>query len=110
MREVLEGELQVKVRWLEPNSSNTAENAKNSSEILAKSGVTTVVLVTDATHMPRAQLMFEKNGITVLPAPTGFTNDSPGFDPYLYLPSAGALAQSSAAIKEWVGLSLARTY
>ncbi|MCX7178635.1 MAG: YdcF family protein [Proteobacteria bacterium] len=108
MRKVLEEEFHVKVRWLEPNSSNTAENAKNSSAILSKSGITTIALVTDAIHMPRAKLVFEKNGITVMPAPIGFTTDSPGFDPYLFLPSASALAQSSAAIREWLGLSLAR--
>lgn len=106
MRDVLEGEFQVAVRWLEPNSRNTAENARNSSEILAKDGVSAIALVTDAIHMPRAKLWFEKNGVTVVPAPTGFVTGSVGI--LSFLPSGGALERSSYAIKEWVGLLLAR--
>lgn len=110
MRDVLEGEFHVTARWLEKNSVNTAENAQYSSEILAKSGISTIALVTDAIHMPRAKLMFEKNGFTVMPAPTGFAADSPGFDPYLFLPSAGALGSSAYVIHEWLGLLLARIH
>jgi len=107
MREVLEKEFQVEVRWQEPRSYSTAENAQYSSEILAKSGVSTVALVTDAIHMPRAKLVFEKAGMTVLPAPTGFATDSPGFA--LNLPSAIALDRSAYAIREWLALSLERS-
>lgn len=106
MREVLETEFHVPVRWEEGRSHNTAENAQYSGEILAKSGVTTVVLVTDATHMPRAKLVFERAGVTVLPAPTGFATESRGFA--LYLSSANALDSSAYAIREWLALSLVR--
>lgn len=106
MREVLEQEFKVAVRWQEARSHTTAENAEYSREILAQSGVSTVVLVTDAIHMPRAKLLFERTGITVLPAPTGFATDSPGFA--LNLPSASALDRSAYAIREWLALSLVR--
>ena len=106
MREVLEKELQVAVRWQEARSHSTAENAKYSTEMLAKSDVSTVILVTDAIHMPRAKLEFERTGMTVLPAPTGFATDSPegGID----LPSAYALERSAYAIREWLALSIVR--
>ena len=106
MREVLEQELNVAVRWQEARSHTTAENAEYSREILAQSGVSTVVLVTDANHMPRAKMMFEGTGIVVLPAPTGFATNSPGLG--LNLPSASALDRSSYAIREWLAFSLAR--
>lgn len=108
MREVLEGEYQVNVRWLEPDSNNTAENARNSSAILAKAGVSTIVLVTDAVHLPRAKLSFENNGIAVLPAPTGFAGKATGFESFL--PSAGALERSSYALRERLALTLARLF
>ena len=106
MRDVLEKEFQVAVRWQEARSHNTAENARYSQEILARTAVSIVALVTDATHMPRAKLLFEKAGLIVLPAPTGFATDSPGFD--LFWPSASALAGSAYAIREWLALSLGR--
>lgn len=106
MREVLEKEFQVPVRWQEARSHSTAENAQYSGEILAKSGVSTVVLVTDAIHMPRAKLLFERAGMTVLPAPTAFATGFPGVA--LNLPSANALDRSTYAIREWLALSLVR--
>jgi len=110
IREVFEEDFHVAVRWLETNSRNTVENAKYSSEILGKSGISTIVLVTDAIHMPRAKLLFEKNGIVVLPAPTGFATSSSEFDTFLILPSASALAQSTYAITEWLALSYVRIH
>lgn len=106
MREVLENEFQVVVRWQEARSHSTAENAQYSGEILAESDVSKIALVTDAIHMPRAKLAFEGAGMTVLPAPTGFSTDSPGLG--LNLPSASALNQSAYAIREWLAWSLAR--
>lgn len=106
MREVLEREFHVAVRWQDALSHSTAENAQYSREILAKSAVSSVILVTDAIHMPRAKLVFEKVGMTVLPAPTGFATDSPGF--VLNLPSASALDSSAYAIREWIALSVVR--
>ncbi|MFA6313078.1 MAG: YdcF family protein [Sterolibacterium sp.] len=106
MREVLEKEFQVAVRWQEARSHTTAENAEYSLEVLAKSDVKTVVLVTDATHMPRATLLFERVGMIVLPAPTGFATDSPGGG--IDLPSANALERSAYAIREWLALSVVR--
>ena len=66
MRDVLEQEFHVPVQWLETSSRVTGENAALSMAMLAKSGITSVALVTDAVHMPRAKLEFERVGLTDL--------------------------------------------
>ena len=77
MREVLEREFGVKVRWSEAASRDTAENASMSAPLLKANGITRVALVTHASHMPRAAELFRREGIEVLPAPTGFRTPSP---------------------------------
>jgi uncharacterized SAM-binding protein YcdF (DUF218 family) len=46
----------------------TGEEARAVRELVGESPV---VLVTSATHMPRAVRLFEREGVTVIPAPTG---------------------------------------
>ncbi len=77
MREVLEKEFGVKVRWTETASRDTAENAALSAPLLKANGVSRIALVTHASHMPRSAELFRREGIEVLPAPTGFRTASP---------------------------------
>ncbi|MBN8633607.1 MAG: YdcF family protein [Rhodobacterales bacterium] len=77
MREVLEREFGVKVRWTETASRDTAENASMSAPLLKGAGITRIALVTHASHMPRSAELFRREGIEVLPAPTGFRTASP---------------------------------
>jgi hypothetical protein len=77
MREVLEREFGVKVRWSETASRDTAENAALSAPLLKANGITRIALVTHASHMPRSAELFRREGIEVLPAPTGFRTSSP---------------------------------
>lgn len=58
--------------WMEPRSGNTWQNAANSSEVLDAMGVGTILLVTDALHMERALASFQAQGLTVIPAATGY--------------------------------------
>ena len=102
MKRALEGLFNVPVRWLETKAMDTGENARFSWEILSKQGVTTIALVTHATHMPRAQRAFEQVGFTVVPAPTGFP-DPPVVDLMAFIPQANGLGLSNLALKEWVG-------
>ena len=56
--------------------------------------------------MPRAAYVFEKQGFTVVKAPTAFATsggDTPEFSILQLLPSAGALSASYYAIHEYVG-------
>jgi uncharacterized SAM-binding protein YcdF (DUF218 family) len=106
MKAVLEKEFAVKVRWVESASLDTIENAKFSAPILKNNGIQRIVLVSHAWHLPRAVAAFERQGFTVIPAPTGFTRDSPSLLENL-LPSAFALEKSRTALNEWLGRLLA---
>ena len=100
--------------WQQPNSQNTYEDALYSAEILAENEISEVILVTSAMHMPRSKALFEKQGITVIPAPTDFTiteqNWSSAFNPYLgefvihLMPNASALNLTTNVLKEYIGM------
>ena len=93
----------IRPKWLETQSMNTAENAMNSSALLKREGVTRVILVTHAWHMPRARASFIANGVSVLPAPTGFYRPNRMIGISQFVPSVTALHMSSYAIHEIVG-------
>lgn len=77
MREALERDFGVKVRWVEGASRDTAENARLSAPILKAAGVARIALVSHGWHLPRAIPLFEKQGLEVIPAPTAFSTGSP---------------------------------
>ncbi len=103
MAAVLKNEFKLKVRWQEPNSRNTAENAAYTHKILTKHGVQRIILVTHALHMRRAVEQFELHGFSVMPAPTGFLSLQGSLSLLSFLPSATALARSSLVIHEIMG-------
>ena len=99
MRQSLEQEFGVPVRWIEPESRNTHENAVRSAEILRAEGIRQVVLVAHEFDMERARAEFAKEGIATVAAPTGIV--SPGGRTWIdYVPSLGALSQSYYALYE----------
>lgn len=103
MREALENEYGVPVRWAEDRSRNTHENARFSAQLLKADGVRTVVLVAHAVDMPRARAEFADAGIATVPAPTGLaTPDDIGWMDFV--PSAGALQASYDAIYEGLAI------
>lgn len=85
---------------------NTAEEAQAVTAVLRARQVTTprVLLVTSASHMPRARQLFERAGLRVTPFPVDFFHSGDGavrmFD---LLPSAGALLQTQTAMREMYG-------
>ena len=101
MRELLEGEFGVAVRWFDERARTTAGNAREAAALLGAAGVTRIVLVTSAFHMPRAQRVFERAGLQVLAAPTGYFgwNDEPFVWTDL-VPSGDALRVSYIALRE----------
>lgn len=109
MREVLEKEFGVKVRWTETASRDTGENAAMTAPILKANGINRIALVTHASHMPRAAELFRREGIEVLEAPTGFRKPSPSvIEDYLPRnprPARDALHEHLARffnrLKEW---------
>ncbi|MDD2367782.1 MAG: ElyC/SanA/YdcF family protein [Sulfuricurvum sp.] len=65
-------------------------------------GITPVILVTSASHMPRANALFHKAGINTIPAPTDFLVKKE--EDLFQLPSAGGLMRSERAFHEYLGL------
>jgi len=94
---------------LESASRTTRENAVNSAAILKANGWRRVLLVTSAAHMPRALAVFRLAGIDAIPAVTDIRVTHGGslgvFD---LLPDADALARTTEATKEWIGLIVYR--
>ncbi len=72
MKHALENDFGVPVMWTEDNSADTYENAARSAAILKPAGITRVLLVTHAAHMPRSVAVFTAAGLIVVPAPTAF--------------------------------------
>lgn len=96
------------VFWLEKGSRTTAENARNSYNILVKEKKTTVFLVTSSMHMLRAKWSFEQVGFEVVAAPTHFIDHKP-LNLNSFMPNAGSLRLSSEVLHEWLGFLVYRT-
>ena len=104
MHDALENDFGIAPRWIERASRNTRENAAFSAVHLEAAGVTRIVLVTHAVHMPRAAAEFETHGFEVIRAPTGwFGNREPSDDLPSLLPSANSAFAGWLATHEWLG-------
>jgi uncharacterized SAM-binding protein YcdF (DUF218 family) len=94
---------------IEGQSRNTYENAQRSKPIWDAYSFHSGLLVTSASHMPRALAVFRHAGFSVEPAPADFhTEPIRESGPLVLLPNAGALAASSLALTEWLGLLVYR--
>ncbi|MDK9703854.1 MAG: YdcF family protein [Sulfuritalea sp.] len=100
MRETLEQDFGVKVRWVEAASRDTAENASLSAPMLKAAGISRIALISHGWHLPRAIPLFEKQGLEVVAAPTAFSTASPSLVENL-LP--GAMKRSRWALNEYLG-------
>lgn len=106
MADVLQRDFGVATRWREERSRTTWENALFTAELLKAQGVSRVVLVTQAAHMPRARWCFERAGLEVVAAPLGFLgvpNERPLGG---WLPEGKALWQSTRLLNEAIGLAV----
>jgi uncharacterized SAM-binding protein YcdF (DUF218 family) len=99
MREALQTEYGIDVRWTEETSRNTRENVTGSAQILAAAGVGRIVLVAHSFDMRRAVAEFARAGIKVVPAPTVIPPERLDL-PTDFLPSIGALQGSYYALYE----------
>ncbi len=103
MKQVLEREFNVPVRWAEGASDNTLENARLSMQVLKQDGIRRIYLVTHAWHMPRAVQAFQAAGFQVVPAPTAYTTRY-RIDLLAFIPSASALLDSRIFLHELIGM------
>lgn len=92
----------VPVKWVEDKSLNTFQNALYSAKILENDDIRSVIVVTQAWHMPRALLSFNKVGLHAVPF--CYINSPESFDISDILPSASAFQRSFYAFHEIIGL------
>ncbi|MBE0583246.1 MAG: YdcF family protein [Desulfofustis sp.] len=105
MGDVLEREFNVPVRYRDGRSVHTFDNAKYALDILSKDRINRIVLVTHAWHMFRSKLAFEKEGFSVIAAPTQFFTQGPlqkGIG--AWIPTSEALERNHWFFHEIIGL------
>jgi uncharacterized SAM-binding protein YcdF (DUF218 family) len=102
MKTALEEKFAVSVVWNEERSRTTWENAVYTARLLQPEKLTTIVLVSQAWHLPRALWAFERVGLKALPWPAPRTALRLGtIDDFL--PSIAALLDTSHALHEMIG-------
>jgi uncharacterized SAM-binding protein YcdF (DUF218 family) len=100
--------------WLDGQSQNTLENARNSARILKEKGAVTILLVTSAWHMPRSVRLFQAQGLQVTPVPVDYSMSDaewealrrPNLETFLLglFPTADNLQMTTKIMKEYLGL------
>ncbi|WP_320047812.1 YdcF family protein [uncultured Ilyobacter sp.] len=70
----------------EEESRTTMENARYTSELLRKSHIENIILVTSASHMARSKMTFEKQGFNVIPAPCGYIQNRKNYNILDFIP------------------------
>jgi uncharacterized SAM-binding protein YcdF (DUF218 family) len=88
---------------LEQRSTDTLGNAVHTAELARRHGVRRILLVTSAIHMPRAQLLFRRTGLEVVPMPVPEPRVGESWV-QRWIPRPRALRRSGSALKEYVAL------
>jgi uncharacterized SAM-binding protein YcdF (DUF218 family) len=90
---------------LDPDSRNTHENAINGAELIRQAACESTYLVTSAWHMKRALATFRRQGVELTPVSVDIRSAPVSLGSIAQLiPRADALAESSQAIMEWLGI------
>ncbi|MDC0227627.1 YdcF family protein [Alphaproteobacteria bacterium] len=80
---------------------NTYEESIALTKIIPNNS--SIILVTSAFHMRRSKYLFENQGFDVTPFPVDFISSNLSFSILNFIPSIGALNQSSLFIRENIG-------
>lgn len=105
MAKAMEEYFGVPTRWKEDRGDTTAHEGVFATEMLKKSGITKIYLVTKALHMPRSVYAFQNKGLIIIPAPTGYVLVPQHLGKISYLlPTMDALRVSSSALHEYIGI------
>jgi uncharacterized SAM-binding protein YcdF (DUF218 family) len=92
---------------LEQRTFDTADEARFISALV---GTDPFILVSSASHLPRAVALFRKQGRDPIPSPTGFNViDVPGIDLGALFPSSGGIGKLERAWHEYIGHIWSRT-
>lgn len=93
--------------FIDAKSRNTYENAIETKRILDSLQVTdSVILITSAFHMNRAEACFQKAGVKFIPYPVHYIGNATrdyNIEAFL-LPSAGAINDFQTMFREWIGI------
>jgi uncharacterized SAM-binding protein YcdF (DUF218 family) len=92
----------IGARWVDDESYDTFQNARNSVRLLKAGGVNRIVLVTHATHLWRSVHEFTAAGVEVVPAPVGVRAPR-DLGIWYFVPNPDALLRAHAAIYELLG-------
>jgi uncharacterized SAM-binding protein YcdF (DUF218 family) len=90
---------------LEDRSRNTYENAVFTRALVTPKPAETWLLVTSAYHMPRAKALFDKVGFATVPWPVDYRTSGREGVSLFADNTADALANTSTALREWIGLA-----
>jgi len=104
--QIARDEAGITMKWLENDSRDTRENASGTVAMLRAAGVRRIVLVTHASHMPRALRAFNEaagSDIACLPAAVAYTTQD-DLEVLDWLPSAQGFQQVHALLHELIGL------
>lgn len=104
MREALQREYGIPVRWVDSRSRNTWENAANAAQLLAGAGGRRVVLVMHGFDVRRAKRTFEASGLEVIAAPTQIARPKQ-LRASDFLPDVNALVTVHFALYEFLALA-----
>jgi len=90
----------------EARSHTTMENAAELAKLLPSAKQRRIGLVTSALHMLRSEKTFKKQfpDDTIVPIPVHYTYSPNWYYLKGFIPSAGTLSTSNAAIHEWIGI------
>jgi len=108
MAEIARDEYGTPLRWVDPSSRDTHENAANTIALLRPDGISEIVLVTTGNHMPRALREFRAAAaaasapLRIVPASMG--EALPADSALLrWMPSGDGLQRMRAALHEVLG-------
>jgi uncharacterized SAM-binding protein YcdF (DUF218 family) len=86
-------------------SLNTYQNAVHTKQLLEKTGLGRILLVTSALHMPRALATFRSAGIDAIPSPADYgVVEKKGLSVSDFIPDADALSGTTLGLKEFLGV------
>ncbi|MBI1357418.1 MAG: YdcF family protein [Acidobacteria bacterium] len=93
------------------NAVNTAAEARMIRELRDRYGWTRILLVTSAFHMPRSVLLFEGQGLSVIPAPVDHRAgdcglNAPSLSLSCFIPDVDSLARCQISIRELIGYAV----
>lgn len=104
MLKTLQEDFAVTTALKEDQSLNTLEESQYVAALLKQNHMDGILLVTNAWHMPRSVMSFERAGIHVIPAPMGYKVYDHHYTLLSYFPNVQALEATCIVLHEWLGM------